>query len=80
MVNSFPPERGSRSRCQQVGSVSALRFHRRSRRFELYRSVSRANAQAHPLRNQQLRQFDIANLQSGLDVEGASGNLVFAAE
>jgi hypothetical protein len=80
MVNSFPRERGLLSRRQQVESVATLRFHRRSRRFELYRSVTGANAQAHALRNQQLRQIDIAHAQSGLDVEGASGNLVFAAE
>jgi hypothetical protein len=53
-----------------------LRPHRRGWRFEFYRSVTRSDAQAHALRDQPLRQFDIAGPQSGLDVEGGNGNLV----
>jgi hypothetical protein len=48
----------------------------RGRRFEFYRSVTRSDAQAHALRDQPLRQFDIAGRRSGLDVEGSNGNLV----
>jgi hypothetical protein len=40
------------------------------------RSVTRSDAQAHAIRDQLLRQFDIAGLQSGLEVEGSNGNLV----
>jgi hypothetical protein len=73
MVNLLLQGRCSLSRRQQVESVATPRFHRRDGRFELYRSVNRADAQAHALRDRKRRRFDIAGTQRGLDIEGGNG-------